>query len=459
MSVVTLKIKYITNNHDRIIELIKNYNSIFGLVYNYIFSNNSASTKDVMNYLKNKNNLELDTHFRNSAIYDVKPEISKNKDHKIIFGGKKLFLQRLNNAVTSKEYKLKKLRPLCMVGVASNKCNGKFQIISENEVLFKPSRKEHFILSLESVGRNYKKYLNLLIKAQSANAMPITYKLGIDYIHISFESSKILEFKQQTNKITDRVFAIDLNPNYVGYSVVDWKSSDDYKVVGSGLFSIKELNDYEHNLHLDSDNPIKKKLTNKRKYEVVKIAYELCKLANHFRCSIFSIEDLNITSSDKGLGKIFNRLCNNQWNRNLLANTVHKLCDCYGIKYLEVTANYSSLEGNLAFRKEQLPDMCLSSIEIGRRGYEFYHQYIEKDTNKKKNIIFTKSLKLLANIAQSLEELNYVCSFKDLKELYYSLKKTRRSYRVPISDILKIRNNSLFSKIHIKSYTSRYTFV
>ena len=198
MSIITLKIKYTTDDHDRIIELIKNYNSIFGLVYNYVFSNSKASTKDVIDYLKSKSHLELDTYFRNSAIYDAKSEIARNKEHRIIFGGKKLFLQRLNNSISKNEYKLKKLRPLNMVGAAHNKGNCKFQIISENEILFKPSRKEHFTLRLESIGRNYKKYLNLLIKAQNTNAIPITYKLSIDYIYISFESSEILEFNNNS---------------------------------------------------------------------------------------------------------------------------------------------------------------------------------------------------------------------------------------------------------------------
>lgn len=458
MSIITLKIKYNTSDKDRLIALIKNYNSIFGLVYNYVFSNSKASTKEIIDYLKSKNNLHLDVYFRNSAIYDAKSEIAKNKEHRIIFGGKKLFLQRLKGLISKEDFQNKKLRPLNMVGASYNSGNCKFQIISENEILFKPSRKEHFMLNLESVGRNYKKYLNKLIVLQDECKIPITYKLDLDYIYISFESSEILELKQ-TNRITDRVFAIDLNPNYVGYSVVDWKSPDEYKVINSGLFSIKEMNDYESSLHLSSDNLVKKKLTNKRKYEVAVIAHSLCKLANHFKCSIFSLEDLNIKSSDKELGNRFNRLCNNQWNRNQLTNAVHKLCDCYNIKYLEVAANYSSFEGNLIFRKELLPDMCLSSIEIGRRGYEFYHQYIEKDIDKKKNIIFNQSLKLLASINQSLEELNCTCNFKDLKELYCSLKKMRCNYRVPISDILKVRTNSLFSKIHIKSYTSKYTFI
>lgn len=458
MSIITLKIKYNTSDKDRIRKLIKNYNSIFGLVYNYIFSNPRSSTKEIIDCLKSKNNLELDTYFRNSAIYDAKSEIAKNKDKKIIFGGKKLFIQRLKGLISKEDFQNKKLRPLNMVGAAHNNGNCKFQIISENEILFKPSRNEHFTLSLCSIGRNYKKYLNKLIAFQDECKIPITYKLGLDYIYISFESLSVLKFKQ-ADKIKDRIFAIDLNPNYTGWSVVDWKSSDEYKVISSGLFSIKELNDFENSLHLSSDNPVKKKLTNKRKYEAVIIAHSLCKLANHFRCSIFSLEDLSIKSSDKELGKKFNRLCNNQWNRNQLTNVIHKLCDCYGIKYLEVAANYSSFEGNLIFRKELLPDMCLSSIEIGRRGYELFHQYIEKDSFKKKNIIFNTSLKLLADINQSLEELNCICNFKDLKELYSLLKKTRCNYRVSINEVLKYRVNSLFSKIHIKSYTSKYTFV
>ena len=70
-------------------------------------------------------------------------------------------------------------------------------------------------------------------------------------------------------------------------------------------------------------------------------------------------------------------------------------------------ANYSSFEGNLIYREEKLPDMCLSSIEIGRRTYEFYHQYVLKDKNKEKNIIFDKLENVQNQIEKSLEELDY----------------------------------------------------
>lgn len=91
MSEITLKLKYQTENSSRILEMIKNYNSIFNLTYNFIFENENSSTKSILNYVNSKNNLFLDTYFKNGAIYDCKGEISKNKEKKIIFGGKKLF--------------------------------------------------------------------------------------------------------------------------------------------------------------------------------------------------------------------------------------------------------------------------------------------------------------------------------------------------------------------------------
>ena len=94
-----------------------------------------------------------------------------------------------------------------------------------------------------------------------------------------------------------------------------------------------------------------------------------------------------MSSSDKEKGRRFNRLCNNYWCRGILYSQLKKYANFYDIYFLEVLANYSSFIGNLVYRNERLPDMVLASIEISRRGYEFYHQYILKDKPQKKNII------------------------------------------------------------------------
>lgn len=457
MSEITLKIKYSTENSSRILEMIKNYNSIFGLTYNYMFENEKSSTKNIFNYVNLKNNIFLDTYFKNGAIYDCKSEISRNKNKKIVFGGKKLFQDRQKNLISKDDFKLKKLRPLNVVGAAHNKGNCKFQILSENEILFKPNKNEHFNLKLENVGKNYQKKLKQLILLQEKCETPISYKLGLEYIYVSFDNDKVENIKK-TQKKNNRVFAIDLNPNYIGWSVVDWKDEKTYHIVDSEVISLKDLNDYENNLNIASDSKEKKYITNKRKYEVIQIAYELCRKANHYHCQLFAIEDLKMQSSDKCKGRKFNKLCNNQWCRNVLISTIQKLCDLSEIRVQKVVANYSSFEGNLIYREERLPDMCLSSIEIGRRAYEFYHQYVLKDKLKEKNIVFDKLENVIERVEKSLEELDCLETWTTLPELYYKLKKVKCKYRFSIEEAQKAFSNSFSSLKDIKSYKTYYRF-
>ncbi len=416
---------------------------------------------EILKNINNKNNLILDTYFRRSSIYDAKGEIIKDKKKKIVFGGKELFLKRQNGLISKEDYKIKKLRPLCMVGCASEKGNSKFKIISKDEILFKPSKSEHFNLKLKFVGRNYQKKLEKLIIAQEERKLSISYKLDMNYIYISFESNKIEELKS-TSKVKDRIFSIDINPNYVGWVVIDWKKDHNYKIIDKGVISLKLLNDYDNSLSglgYPPESKERKYIFRKRNYEVAEIAHKLCQIANHYGCQLFAMEDLTIESSDKERGKGFNRLCNNQWCRNKLENVITKMCDLYHIKLQKVTAAYSSFEGNLIYRSERLPDMCLSAIEISRRSYEFYHQYVLKDKEKDKNIIFDNSVYALNRVKQSLEELNYSGEFAGLFELYYSLKKARCDYRFSIEESESWFRDSFSSKKNIKSYIIVYNFI
>jgi len=165
---------------------------------------------------------------------------------------------------------------------------------------------------------------------------------------------------------------------------------------------------------------------------------------------MFGIEQLEIESKNSGNGKRFNRLVNNQWNRTKLYENLKKRCNLIGIKFIEVIPNYSSFVGNIIYRKEKYPDMILSSIEIGRRTYEFNLQYVLKEKEQKKNIIFPEiSNKIKENIQRSLEELEIVFDWKNLKELYCFLKSMKCKYRVSF-EISKVF--SRFDCVHIKSF-------
>ena len=457
---ITLKIKYTTEkeNKEKIFKYIKNYNSAFNCLFNYFQNQNKIlSAESSFAFIKSLNNIFLDTRFQNNIFCDAKQTFNKFGNKKLVFGGKKLFLDRIKNLISKEEFKIKKLRPLQIIGVAYNKGNSKFQILSENQILFKPCRKEHFILNLENIGKNYQKKLKTLILKQESCSVPITYKLDLEYVYITFDETKIEKINIRP-KLKNRIFAIDMNPNYIGWSVVDWRGENNYSLIKSGVISIKKLNDYENSLSIASNSLEKKYIINKRKYEIVQIGYELAKLVNYFRCEIFGIEDLRIVSSDKEKGRKFNRLINNQWNRALLVHILEKNCRLYDIHFQKILANYSSFLGNLVYREEKLPDQCLASIEIGRRAYEFYHQYVVKDKKKEKNIIFDKLENVKDRLAKSLEELGYSDTFENLSDLYYKLKKLKCNYRFSLERALKEHQKSFSSLKHSKSYCTFVIF-
>ena len=453
-NIITLKVKYSTdeNSKSRILEYIKNYNNVLHFTYNRLHENKDLKTKEITILQKIMNNIFVDSHFKNSAIFDSKTLLHNDK---VIFGGKKLFIDRCQNKISKEEFQIKKLRPIYSVGESPRKGNRKFSIVTENHIIFKPTREEHFLLEINP-SKNYQKYLIQLLQLSNEKKIPIDFKLDLNYIYVSFDLNKLKNERKITSKIKDRYFAIDMNPNYVGYTVIDWVDGQNYKIVDKGCFSLKKLNDYDNSLKgkgLASDSKERKYVSNKRNYEISDIAHKLERIANHYKCENFVMEDLSIPSKNNGKGKRFNRLCNQQWCRNRFTNIIKKLCKLDKIKILEVIPNYSSFIGNLVYRKEKLFDPILSSIEISRRGYEFNHQYILKDKEQKKNIVFGNFDEDRLIYTQSLEEMGVNIEFSSFQEPYNKIKKSKLKYRFPLE-----QSNVVFRKTSNKSFQTHYKF-
>lgn len=453
---ITLKIKYSVDYEEQkiILNLIRQYNSLLRFTYNRFIENPKLKTKEMTLLQKQMNNIDLmDQYYKTGATYDAKAILALSTE-KVIFGGKKLFIDRCQNKISKEDFQIRKLRPLQIVGASYNKGNCKFQIITDSQILFKPNRNMHICLNLESVGKKNSKLLNKLIELQNKCEIAITYKLDINYVYITFDYNQC---KQDIYKVIEnRVLAIDLNPNYLGYSVIDWKGENIYKIIDKGVLSLKELNDKQFSLSVNSTNKKYIYLNNKRNYEVIQLAYYLTKLTKHFKCELFSIEDLSIKSKDLNKGKRLNRLVNNSWNRNKFINVLRKLLNCSSTKLLEVEPNYSSFIGNLVYRSEKLPDMVLSSIELSRRAYEFNLQYIKKSKIPQKNIIFPKLEMVKDKISKSLEELKIESRFETLQELYLELKKSKQQYRFLLDNVEKSR---VFSKFYKRKYIKLYSFI
>ena len=386
---MTLKLKYSFENlqdKDLIHSYMNQYNHVFRVAFNKFQSNNRTSVKLIYSEL---NNIELlDSWFIASALNEAKALYNLNPTSKVIFGGRKNFIQRMKNKISKEQFNLKRLNPLCSVGekksgTKSVHGNRKFKLSSDLSFITLKLKEKKIKLNLKSYHQNIKNQLGEIYKHQLIDDIAITYKIDLEYVYITFDETILTSnrFIKNFNPIENRILSIDLNPNYIGYSIVDWKSSSEFKVITSGVYSIKELNDRDFELKgkgFSSNSKERIYLSNKRQHEILEISKNLINKAIYYRCSIFSMEDLNMKSSDKENGKHFNKLVNNLWCRNVLVNNLTKRCNIFKIKLLKVKPEYSSFIGNFLFRNLNLPDMILSSIEISRRAYEFYNQYVIK---------------------------------------------------------------------------------
>ena len=432
---ITLKIRYTVEDKPDsqiISEYQRQYNNLLHLYYNRLKEGVSETECKHLQY----NNLDLmKSWFRQSCVKDASYLI-KTKDETVLFGGKFLFKQLLRKNISKEEFKEKRLVPLCSMGEGRSNGNRLFRL-SENcySVVFKPSSKQKIRLNLIGVGKRIK-ILQKLYLHQQLKDIPITYKLDKKYVYISFDETILQE--EIVKPIQNRILSIDMNPNYVGWSVLDWKSSDNFVIVDSGVISLKNINDIEQKymkMNLPSSSKERIYLNDKRQYETLEVSKFLVDIAKHYRCECFGIEDLTIKTKDKGRGKDYNKLTNNNWNRNKLVNNLRKRCNIFGIKFVEIPPQYSSVIGNLVYRELELPDMILSSIEISRRCYEFNLQYLKKVKEKTKNVIFPfLTTSLLSKVKHSLEEVKCFVDFVDWKQITSEFKKSKIRYRFPLDE-------------------------
>ena len=368
----------------------------------------------------------------------------------VIFGGKGNFIRRCQGKISKEEFKANRIESLWICGEATHyHGNRKFRIQDDlKSILFKPNKKTKIYLNLPSLKKNYEKILKKLCKHAKIDDMPITFSIDQEHVRISFDESKVFEKKELLQK-KDRVLAVDLNPNYIGWSVVDWHDERDFDVVKTGCYSFKKLNDKQFALKLTKKQrkELKRKerleltskaktrnayFSNKRNHEMIEVAKDICSIAKQFACEMVVVEDLNIKSQDRSKGKKLNRLCNSFFIRNAFVNNLNKRCNIDGVKFLKAMPAYSSFIGNFLYRSLNLPDPILASIELGRRGYEFNAQYIEKSKEKSKTIVQPNLKKFDDLITKSLEEFGIKESFKDLVDLYYLFQKdSKMMYRVP----------------------------
>lgn len=317
----TIKLK--NKNEIYLTKELKEFNSIVRYSFNRF--QEGLKEKEVRSLVNSlfKNN----SWFNQCAIKIGQQLYKKHKDKGIIFGGKSLMIKYLKKLITKEEYSKLKMLPLNIQGEACKKGNRLFNFdLCNSKLELKLSKENHTEIEFYKPS---KKQYNELCKIQELvenKQLTLTVSLNNEYIWLTFDES-LLELNEKFKDLKkNRVLGLDLNPNYIGLSILEFNKNDEFKVIHKQVFDLSKLNiTSKKSLNGKSS----KYLTNKRKYELIQVCYQINSLVNTWKCSKLCIEDLNIKSSNKGSGRTFNRLCNNIWNRNLVINKLKMLSVIY----------------------------------------------------------------------------------------------------------------------------------
>lgn len=414
-----LSIKVKIKHEIEIDDYLRQFNNVVRVSYNRFVDGLSLSQ---IYHLCNKSlkNIDLlDASFVEGAVLKAQ-WIFKTQGKKVIFGGKQNFLSKKYKKKDKREFNKNKW--LTSIGRKSFKGNRKFNFnLENNKIVFKPEKKVKIPIEFHPPkGFQHKLLLKAGIMANSKE-LPITINLSKDYIIFQIDETILQEPAQKS--IKNRVLAIDSNPNFIAVSVSDFDSNDKQTVIYKELLNLKELN--------------KCKNTNKRTYEIYKIAKHIAKLAKHYHCEIVGIEELIIPSKDHKKGKQYNKSINNNWNRTAFFNCLKKWLNIYSIKFQEIASQYSSFIGQLTNENEV--DSIAASLEIARRAYLFNRIFLKRD--KTPCSIIYPDLKSVS-LPTRWKKMVTVKAWQTWKPLYEHIKKSKLSYRFLFDDWVKTNNRS-----------------
>ena len=412
---ITIKKKHNIQLNDR---FIKQYSSVVRYAYKRVINDNITKQSDLESYIKsNMKNIDLlDASWIKAA---VKKATELSRDKKIYFGGKSNFFKRKYLKINE----LDKSIPLDIRGSSNDKGNRKAKLnLINNEIIFKPSKSEHYNIPL-NLSKNEYKLLYQLENQCFKGENYFNIKMDKNYIYISFDESR-LKVEESISKIKDRILGIDLNPNWIAFSIKDYKSNN---LIHKEIIGLKELN---------------KQSSNKKKHELYEIVKYIVNKTIHYQVDKVVIERLSIYSKNNHKGKNYNRMINNDWNRNDFVNNLSKWLNINDIKLIQINPAYSSFMGQIDHPEEY--DSVAASLEIGYRGYLL--------SNGNKNYITDRVLNINDLLSTRWKKMIADQIFNTYIELYEFFKKKKflSSYRFLFQcNGFSLRMNSIKSNVLI----------
>ena len=432
----TISLPYTCSDDDRIFirDEIRKSSNMVRFAYNRF--QDEKSEKYIRLLSKSLENIHTDSWFIQCAIKKANYIFLTNKE-KVIFGGKFNFFQRLKHKLNKNIFKENRLLGIYSQGEKLANGNRKFKLdISNNKIIFKFSKTKHIYLKLPIFHKNYLYELISLEEQVKQKLSNFSVELKLDKICIAFDDSKI--YCSNYNGKLNVIGAIDMNPNYIGFSISKW-TGDKRKIL---LKEQYDLSYFTKIFHKSSSHKDSKHQNNKQIFELKEIAKDIIKKCKFFHVGKFGIEDLNFKIGNSGKGKSFNRLTKNKWKRDSLVSALKKQCLLNKIDFIEVNPVYSSFIGNVL---NEAPDPIAASLEIARRAN---FRYI-------KGLFYPELIKAESLFNLWKESASWV--YSSWKELFDIAKtsgvKYRRSLGLFKSEVFRLKSSKSFVNLY-KIYNS-----
>ena len=72
---------------------------------------------------------------------------------------------------------------------------------------------------------------------------PVSFKIKGDNLYIIYDEQVVESYKRFKGLRSNRILGIDLNPNYIGLSILEFQSDNSFQVIHKQIFDISNLNE------------------------------------------------------------------------------------------------------------------------------------------------------------------------------------------------------------------------
>jgi len=297
---------------------------------------------------------------------------ARHPDGKVVFGGRRAFLERAQGRMSREEWRAARLMPLYIEGHArSYGPQGGNHLVTldmacDRVIYHGPDGRDFPIrLLLSGKSREYRRRLGeLQARCEVLRDVPFTVTINASEIALTWSEPPAAASGGRAG----RVLALDLNPTRLGWAVVEANApgAGSCRCAAWGVFEHVELS---RRLGLSSEDPRSLALNHKRRHELAILAKKLSLLAKHHQVCAVATERLALGPKDHGKGRRFNRLVNQVWFRRGLLEPLLRRLESAGIAHIPVNPAYSSKLGNQLWADAlRVPDPACAAVELGRRA-------------------------------------------------------------------------------------------